>query len=101
MAEIGCGVATIACARTWTGGDPIIDEADVRFNIDADWINGGAEYQYDVWSVAAHETGHTIGMAHDFAGCTQCNVMWYEARTNDMSHRRLGLGDALGNNERY
>lgn len=78
-----------------------VDEADVRFNKFATWVNGGAQFAYDVWSVAAHEIGHTIGMDEDFAGCTQCNVMWFEASTNDMSERLLGLGDAVGNNNRY
>jgi len=102
VAEIGCSTVAVACTQIWPGdGNPVITEADVRFNTFATWVNGGAQYAYDVWSVAAHETGHTIGMDEDFAGCVQCNVMWHEASTNDMSDRLLGLGDAVANNNRY
>lgn len=97
----------IACAIVWESGvtsdgyGKIVEADFVMDNTQGQiWINGGAAGKYDLWSVAAHETGHAIGLA-DLAVDDHDEVMNYHANFNDMTGRRLGRGDAEGNNFIY
>ena len=93
----GACVRTIACTLTWTEGRSVI-ESDTRLDDDRRWGNVGQAGRFDVWAIAAHETGHTIGMAHV---ASNDNVMECCARAGETSDRLLGRGDANANNARY
>lgn len=60
------GEAFLAC--TWSFGYPgvggQIGETDQRYDLYWNWNTNGAQGTYDVESVAAHETGHSIGLGH-------------------------------------
>jgi hypothetical protein len=93
-----CPSGSIACTTTWSSGSTAT-ESDTRFDTDfPTWWNGAAVGKYDVYSVMAHELGHSAGFGH--VG-SPSNVMYPNANTNDTSNRQLGKGDADGNNAKY
>lgn len=60
----GCTNANNCLALTSLFLNPgqLIIEADIVFNNNYTWTTNGSNY--DTWSVAAHEFGHTLGIAH-------------------------------------
>jgi hypothetical protein len=107
-----CRPTSVACAKPGgtMGSDPdlnlaIVDEVDIRFNASpvfssgapADWYSGlrhGVPAQhYDVFSVAAHEAGHKVGLAHVRDGAHQTLTGRMGA---DSRRRTLGRGDVRG-----
>jgi hypothetical protein len=72
----GCdSPALLACTRYWPADGSEIQEADIRFDSDVRWWTGlrtvpssargpDGDQIYDLWSVAAHEMGHAIGIDH-------------------------------------
>jgi hypothetical protein len=94
-----CPSGTIACTNTWFSGITAT-ESDTRFDDTgiATWFNGAALGKYDVHSTMAHELGHSAGFGH--VACYS-NVMCQTRRTNDVSDRQLGKGDANENNAKY
>jgi hypothetical protein len=60
----GCSTANgcLALTALVLNSGQVIIEADVTFNNDYTWTTNGTNY--DTWSVAAHEFGHTLGIAH-------------------------------------
>ena len=82
-------------------GNPV--ESDTRFNTHYKWSLSGAKNAYDIQSVAAHEFGHILQFDHvqSEAKNDQSAVMWPYVEIGDISGRKLGRGDALGNNSRY
>ena len=82
-------------------GNPV--EADVRFNTEFKWSTSGAAGAYDIQSVAAHEIGHVIQFDHVTNSSKRDHtvVMWPYLDIGDISGRKLGRGDALGNNSHY
>jgi len=48
--------------RTGLQSGQVIEETDVTFNNDVTWTTNGNDF--DTWSVAAHEFGHTLGIHH-------------------------------------
>jgi hypothetical protein len=95
---VGCANAA-ACTANFYGPYSTIyyAESDQRFSVDVPWINGQAAGKADVQSTAVHETGHSVGLGHNYSGC--CNVMdQHPIVFNTITDRILGLGDAWGNN---
>ncbi len=82
-------------------GNPV--EADIRFNTEFKWSTTGASGAYDIQSVAAHEIGHVIQFDHVTNSSKRDHtvVMWPYLDIGDTSGRKLGRGDALGNNSHY
>ena len=82
-------------------GNPV--EADIRFNTEFEWSTTGAAGAYDIQSVAAHEIGHVIQFDHVTNSSKRDHtvVMWPYLDIGDTSGRKLGRGDALGNNSHY
>jgi hypothetical protein len=82
-------------------GNPV--EADIRFNTEFKWSTTGASGAYDIQSVAAHEIGHAIQFDHVTNSSKRDHtvVMWPYLDIGDTSGRKLGRGDALGNNSHY
>ena len=82
-------------------GNPV--EADIRFNTEFKWSTTGASGAYDIQSVGAHEIGHAIQFDHvtNSSKRDETLVMWPYLDIGDTSGRKLGRGDALGNNSHY
>jgi hypothetical protein len=102
----GVCVGAIACTATWYSGGEAV-ESDTRMDVNPVgvcsgttwyWVNGDTDCRYDIWHVYAHELGHTAGFGHYD---DHSLVMYPYAFTHDVSNRRLGRGDAYGNNEKY
>jgi hypothetical protein len=93
----GACVGTLGCTVTYVDGG-VASESDTRLDRDRPWSNLGASGRYDVWSVVAHETGHTAGFDHV---SSSDNVMAPVIPRGATSNRRLGRGDANENNAKY
>jgi hypothetical protein len=93
-----CGSSAVACTGRWVSGSTIT-ETDTRLDTTGrSWANNGAAGYFDVWHVLAHEIGHQIGFEHYGDGSV---VMYGGVSSGDTSNRKLGRGDALGNNAKY
>jgi len=93
----GACVGTLGCTVTYVA-DGVASESDTRLDRDRPWSNVGARTRYDIWSVFAHETGHTAGFDHV---ASTDNVMAPVIPRGATSNRRLGRGDANENNAKY
>ena len=82
-------------------GNPV--EADIRFSTEIKWSTTGASDAFDIQSVAAHEIGHANQFGHVTNSSKRDHtvVMWPYIDIGDTSGRKLGRGDALGNNSHY
>jgi matrixin len=95
-----CGRNTIACTYTDSGGDGVLqaqDEVDIRFSNNIPWSSklGPPGDRYDLFSTAAHEAGHYLGLDHvparsDQTMCSPCGSPGVRFR------RTLGKGDVRG-----
>lgn len=72
-------------------------EFDIRINPYFSWstIGNGCGVNRDVWSVAAHEFGHTVALAH-VANATEQTMQTNPGEAGQCSARSLGRGDVLG-----
>lgn len=52
--------------------------------------------KFDVHSIAAHEVGHFLGLAHVEGEAHQLLVMYPGTKRNEIQDRTLGAGDILG-----
>lgn len=52
--------------------------------------------KYDVHSIAVHEVGHVLGLAHVDAEADLLLVMYPGTKRNELQDRILGAGDVLG-----
>jgi len=99
--------SAIASASYWyyldANGTYYILESDTRFEYPASfdgktyaWSTDGspASNELDVYSVAAHESGHNIGLGH--ANSTGWLTMAPTYYTGTLNQRTLGKGDVLG-----
>jgi hypothetical protein len=93
----------LACAVIAYDQDGYPTEADIRFNTEFKWSTTGASAAYDIQSVAAHEIGHANQFDHVTNSSKRDHtvVMWPYVDIGDTSGRKLGRGDALGNNSHY
>ena len=89
----------LACTATWYDEDGNPVESDIRFSTAEDWSISAGE-GYDIQSVAAHEFGHVRQFDHVTTGDNSV-VMWPYIAKGDTSLRKLGRGDARGNNTTY
>lgn len=99
-----CNQQSLACTYTFSdrvNGRRIARESDIRFNRNppgGEWYSGAGSpggNQYDLFSTAAHESGHKLGLGHvpqgtDQTMCAPCGIPGYRYR------RTLGLGDVRG-----
>ncbi len=52
--------------------------------------------KYDIHSIAAHEVGHVLGLAHVDAEADLLLVMYPGTKRNELQDRTLGAGEVLG-----
>jgi hypothetical protein len=90
----------LACTATWYDEDGNPVESDIRFSTAEDWSISAGEGGFDIQSVAAHEFGHVRQFDHVTSGDNTV-VMWPYISKGDTSLRKLGRGDARGNNTNY
>lgn len=97
---------TVAIAQSWYSvGTNELLECNIRFDNDSwTWQNVVSGVtpdpdRFDVWHVAAHEVGHCAQFGH--VNTNDSNVMYPYVSQADTAHRRLGKGDANGNNAKY
>jgi Matrixin len=105
---LGCGTGTLACTETWFFPGEI-RESDTRFDSNFSWYSGtggvvactlaAGVSGYDVWSVATHETGHSLGLDH--VPNSPDLTMYPFSNNCDSGPRTLGLGDVRGLNTLY
>lgn len=90
----------LACTYNWYdgNGDPV--ESDVRFSSSEPWSLKPGPDEYDIQTLAAHEFGHVRQFDHVTSG-KPAVVMWPYFAPGDTSGRKLGEGDARGNNSHY
>jgi hypothetical protein len=106
MGPIGCSGA-LACATNRAGSDGRSAETDQRYSSDNVywWTYVTAmpghytSSYYDLYSVAAHETGHSIGLGHTTASSGL--TMYPSIGTGQRHWRTLGRGDIRGMRARY
>lgn len=93
--------AALACTMTWYDdqGNPI--ESDIRFNTEFKWSTNGAPGMVDIQTIAAHELGHVLQFDHVTSSGGQSLLMWPYFTSGDTSGRKLGKGEALGDNSHY
>jgi hypothetical protein len=58
----GCSGSCLALTALVLQSGQVIVESDITFNNAVTWTTNGSNY--DTWSVAAHEFGHTLGIHH-------------------------------------
>ena len=98
----GCGgrvAGVLACAWGSTHDGRYFDDIDQRYSTGFSWSTSGASGRYDTWSIAAHESGHSVGLAH--TSSSSWLTMYPQASTGSTRWRTLGYGDARGLRCRY
>lgn len=90
--SVVCNGAALACTIT-----PTRSEFDIRFNPYYSWstIGSSCGANRDVWSVAAHEFGHTVSLGH-VGTSTWLTMYTYPGEPGRCFARSLGRGDILG-----
>lgn len=76
----GCSGGCLALTALVLNSGQVIIESDVTFNNDAAWTTTGT-VNIDTWSVAAHEFGHTLGIAHTDVGYGPTMYAYYYSGT--------------------
>jgi hypothetical protein len=91
---IACNIFRIDRNRL---GPDYFKEVDIVFDGRDRWWNRlstkRCEFRYDIWNVATHEVGHSLGLAHVK---NRRSVMWGDSRYCDGIHRVLGQMDVQG-----
>lgn len=98
----GCGgqvAGVLACTWGQTRDGVYFADIDQRYSTRYLWSNDGAASRYDVRSVAAHESGHAVGLDH--ANSSRYLTMYHQIVRGERWKRTLALGDVRGLRCRY
>jgi Matrixin len=100
VAAIGCP-GTLACTWTFWDGANHLYETDQRYDAFAPWSGSffPDSTTYDVWGVATHESGHSLGLAH--ANSSTWLTMYYQSFRGAIRARSLAQGGVYGLQARY
>lgn len=103
MDSVGADNAmTIGYTYVWWYSNGDMAETDQRYNVYKEWSISGDGTKYDVYNVATHETGHSIGIDGDYEGSTHGNLTMYAYTYHgETKDRSLARGDILGMRELY
>jgi hypothetical protein len=101
MSNVGqSNSSTIGFTKIWWSGNELVG-TDQRYNEFKGWSNDGASSRYDVWNLAAHETGHSIGLADLYDSSHEEMSMYGYTFHGDVKRRTLGRGDMIGMRTKY
>ena len=93
LAGLCGGGVTLACTWTFTTAAGIV-ETDQRYGTGWPWSTKRRAGFYDVESVAAHETGHSIGLDH--SNSSPYLTMYHQICAGCTRPRTLARGDVRG-----
>jgi Matrixin len=97
VGNTGCGAAVLACTALFSNSNGKALEADQRYATGYYWhtyTSSPPATYYDLWSAAAHESGHALGLNH--ADSEYALTMYKNLSAGDAQHRTLGRGDIRG-----
>jgi len=110
---VGCA-GSIACLRVRFNAMGNIQEVDMRFddicrpggypncNWFLYWGTGTpSSSEYDIWSVAAHESGHAVGLNDLYSSSNAQLTMYGYGTLGSTRQRTLGRGDVDGMRQAY
>lgn len=97
----GCSGTCLAATYGSGNSGGVQYEADIAFNAVRTWSTRPGCNATDIQSVATHELGHQLGLAHVGGSTNSSNVMFFAIPPCNLSGRRLGRGDANANNFLY
>jgi hypothetical protein len=93
-----CGNSRVAIACSFQQPGQVVGpyrETDQRYDDDYSFTNDGAVAgSYDCWHIAAHESGHGIGL--DRSTASRWSTMYPQALQASTSWRTLAAGDIAG-----
>lgn len=96
MAAVGrSNSTTVGWAKVWGNGSTFVN-TDQRYNGYKVWVHSGQSSGYDVWNVATHETGHSIGLKGDFKSSSDTELTMYCCTSYGDTKRRTLARDILG-----
>ena len=92
-----CGSTVLACTAIFSDAAGKASEVHQRYATGYYWHTYSSSppgTYYDLWSAAAHESGHALGLNH--ANSEYAITMYQNLSAGDTQHRTLARGDIRG-----
>jgi len=93
-AASGFAAGVLAVNQYWYSGSTVV-ESDIAFNDAFTWCDGAVSGQYDVQTVATHETGHSFNLRDLYGPGDTSDVMYGQTASNS-TKRSLSADDQAG-----
>jgi hypothetical protein len=87
----GMDPTTLATTQHWTSGGQLV-HFDIVFNGQQNWSSNPSRWQFDIESIALHEFGHSLGLAHSTHG----QAVMYRSVSAGKRQRQLTSDDLSG-----